>query len=123
MGKCLADDFEFVAPVVGPIGKQAYLDALAGFQLQDSFDITPNTFGFTVSPMQPNRVYYFTQQTAKHVKDFMGVKPEDTKEDLVMPPQCHHIDFYEKGEIKEFGFYTVDRRIGNTGGLGGAFAY
>jgi len=27
------------------------------------------------------------------------------------------------GLVKEFGFYTIDRRQGNTGGLGGAFGY
>ena len=27
------------------------------------------------------------------------------------------------GLVKEVGFYTVDRRQGNTGGLGGAFAF
>jgi len=34
-----------------------------------------------------------------------------------------HMDFTEAGLVKEFGFYTVDRRQGNTGGLGGAFAF
>jgi len=122
-GNCLAEDFEFVAPVVGPLGREPFLEALAGFKLEDSFDITQNSFGWTVSPVQPYRVYYFTQQTAKHIADFIGAKPENTKEDLVLPPQCNHIDFNEKGQMKEFGFYTVDRRYGNTGGLGGAFAY
>ena len=34
-----------------------------------------------------------------------------------------HMDFTADGLVKEFGFYTVDRRQGNTGGLGGAFAF
>eukprot|EP00980_Cylindrotheca_fusiformis_P006901 scaffold1442_cov128-Cylindrotheca_fusiformis.AAC.22 len=33
------------------------------------------------------------------------------------------MDFKEDGKIKEFGFYTADRRQGNTGGLGGAFGF
>ena len=33
------------------------------------------------------------------------------------------MDFNADGRVKEFGFYTVDRRQGNTGGLGGAFGY
>ena len=55
----------------------------------------------------------------------MGAKPEDTKDGgvLTLPPQVFHMDFNEDGRIKEFGFYTADRRQGNTGGLGGAFAY
>jgi hypothetical protein len=92
-GACLADDFNFVAAVVGPIGKDEYLNALKSFKLQDSFDIQQNMFGFTVSPMQPNRVYFFSQQVAKLKAPFMGAKPEDVKEDLVLPPQCHHSKF------------------------------
>ena len=33
------------------------------------------------------------------------------------------VDFDANGMITEIGFYTVDRRYGNTGGLGGAFGY
>jgi hypothetical protein len=122
-GACLADDFAFVAAVVGPLGKDEYLNALKSFKLQDSFDIQQNMFGFTVSPLQPNRVYFFSHQVAKLKDTFMGVKPEDVKADLVLPPQCHHLDFNENKMIREFGFYTVDRRYGHTGGLGGAFGY
>ena len=55
----------------------------------------------------------------------MGAQPEGTKDDgvLTLPPQLLHMDFTDTGLVKEFGFYTVDRRQGNTGGLGGAFGY
>merc|ERR1712118_451640 len=43
--------------------------------------------------------------------------------EIINPPQCMHLDFTADGLVKEFGFYTVDRRQGNTGGLGGAFAF
>ena len=45
-GKCLAEDFEFVAAVVGPIPKEEYLQALGNFKLTESFDIEQNFFGF-----------------------------------------------------------------------------
>mmetsp|Transcript_22164 Transcript_22164/g.46626 ORF Transcript_22164/g.46626 Transcript_22164/m.46626 type:complete len:232 (+) Transcript_22164:22-717(+) len=122
-GACLADDFEFVAAVVGPINKEEFLNALGSFKLTESFDIDQNLFGFTVDSIQTNRVWYFSRQIAKQIAPFMGTKPEDLKEDLTLPPQLHHIDFDESGLVKEFGFYTVDRRQGNTGGLGGAFGY
>ena len=122
-GACLADDFQFCAAVVGPLPKEGFLDALGSFKLEDSFDIGQNFFGFTVSPVQPNRVYWFSNQVAKPIAPFLGVKPEDVKEDLVLPPQVLHLDFDEDGKVKEFGFYTVDRQYGNTGGLGGAFGY
>ena len=122
-GACLADDFEFCAAVVGPINKEEYSKALKSFALEDSFDIVQNYFGFNVDPMQTNRVWFFTRQVAKQIAPFLGTKPEDLKEDLTMPPQLMHVDFNEDGLVKEFGFYTVDRRQGNTGGLGGAFGY
>jgi hypothetical protein len=124
-GACLSLDFEFVAAVVGPIPRDAYLDALGSFKLKDSFDIEQNYFGFTVDPMQTNRVWFFTRQVARHVAPFMGATPENTKDGgvLTLPPQLMHMDFDSNGLVREFGFYTVDRRQGNTGGLGGAFGY
>lgn len=125
-GECLADDFTFCAAVVGPIGKQAFLDALGSFKLEDSFDIKQNRFGYCVSPVQPNRVYWLTHSTATMTKEFMGVTPEKCPNsgELVLPPECHHADFDEAtGKLTEFGFYTIDRQYGNTGGLGGAFGY
>ena len=124
-GKCLADDFEFVAAVVGPIPKEDYLKALGGFKLTESFDIEQNYFGFIVDPIQFNRVWFFTRQIARHISPFMGAQPKDTKDGgmLTLPPQLMHMDFNADGLVKEFGFYTVDRRQGNTGGLGGAFGY
>ena len=124
-GACLAEDFAFCAAVVGPLPKEEYLDALKSFKLEDSFDITQNSFGFVVSPTQTNRVYWFNNQVATMIAPFMGAKLGDPKiqDPLVLPPQCLHMDFDEDGKVKEFGFYTVDRQYGNTGGLGGAFGF
>ena len=124
-GACLADDFEFCAAVVGPIPKEEYLNALGTFKLTESFDIEQNFFGFSVDPVQTNRVWFFSRQVAKQIAPFMGAQPGDTNEGnmLALPPQIHHIDFNEDGLVKEFGFYTADRRQGNTGGLGGAFGF
>lgn len=120
-GDCLADDFEFCAPVVGPLGRTEFLGALGSFKLSDSFDIQSNFFGFLVDPLQTNRVWFYSREEATHKAPFMGAQPTGKK--IVLPPQCLHIDFDETGKVREFGFYTADRRIGNTGGLGGAFAY
>lgn len=117
-----------------------------GFKLEESFDIEQNTFGFTftVDPLQPNRVWWYGRQVSTQIAPFMGVEPpasaaahDDSDDDsdantntarelklkLTLPPQSFHMDFTEEGLVKEFGFYTVDRRQGNTGGLGGAFGY
>jgi hypothetical protein len=122
-GTCLAGDFQFCAAVVGPLPKEEYLNALGTFQLENSFDIQRNAFGFTVSPVQTNRVYWFDNAVATMTAPFFGADPSDVKEDLVFPPQVFHMDFNEEGKVTEFGFYTADRQYGNTGGLGGAFGF
>lgn len=120
-GECLANDFEFCAAVVGPIGREEYLSALGTFKLEDAFDIAPNFYGMSVDPLQPNRVWFFNRVTGIHKGDFMGAKP--TGKEIVYPPQIQHMDFNEEGKLVEYGFYTADRRQGNTGGLGGAFGF
>ena len=123
-GECLADDFKFTAAVVGPIDKPSFIEALSSFKLEDSFSIQQNAFGFTVSPIQTNRVYFLTYNVAQMTKAFMGVTPEEMGDKILnLPPQCTHVDFTEDLKVKEFGFYTVDREYGNTGGLGGAFGF
>lgn len=119
-GECLADDFKFRAQFV-EVDKPTLIKTLAAFSLADSFDMKQQFFGWTVDPLQPNRVWVMNRQEATHVNDFAGVKP--TGKHLVLPPQTYHIDFNEKGKVIEFGFYTIDRAQGNTGGLGGAFGF
>jgi hypothetical protein len=119
-GTCLADDFVFRAQFV-EVDKAGFIGALDSFNLSDSFDMKLQFFGWTVDPLQPNRVWVFNRQEAVHTKPFFGVSATGKK--LVLPPQTFHVDFTEEGKVKEFGFYTVDRAQGNTGGLGGAFAF
>mmetsp|Transcript_1799 Transcript_1799/g.2081 ORF Transcript_1799/g.2081 Transcript_1799/m.2081 type:complete len:270 (-) Transcript_1799:46-855(-) len=121
-GKCLAEEFEFIAAVVGPIPRTGYLDALTNFDLGASFTIHSNYFGMSVDPMQPNRVWFLNRVRGIHDKgEFLGAPP--TNKEIVYPPQTLHLDFNEHGDVTEFGFYTSDRRQGNTGGLGGAFGF
>jgi len=122
-GACLADDFTFRAQFV-EVDRDGFLGALGSFNLEDSFDIQQQYFGWTVDPLQPNRVWFLNRQEAKQVNDFAGVKaPTEESRVLILPPQNFHMDFTADGRVQEFGFYTVDRAQGNTGGLGGAFAY
>ena len=69
-----------------------------------------NYFGFTIDPIQTNRKR----------APFMGASPATTKDwgVLTLPPQLMHMDFDPDGLVREFGFYVVNRRQGNTGELG-----
>lgn len=122
-GKDFADDFEFCAPFVGPIGKQEYLDALGTFKLEDGFpDQNPRWHFFRVDPFEPNRVWFQSRKVATNTGEVMG-KPATGKA-LTFPPETYSLRFNEEGKVSEFTVgYVIDRRVGNTGGLGGAFGY
>lgn len=113
-GNCLDDSFEFVAAYVGPLGKETYLAAIANFKIEDAFDLESNYHLFRVDPFQPNRVWFHTRTSATHTGAFLGKGATGKK--LELPPQCMHMDFTDEGKVKEFGFYVIDRRQGNTGG-------
>merc|ERR1712078_898958 len=112
-GACLAEGFEFCAAVVGPMGKEKYLEALGDFKLEESFDVNAQYHMFRVDPLQTNRVWFHTRTLATHVAD-SKLFGKATGKEIVNPPQCFHIDFTADGLVKEVGFYTVDRRQGNT---------
>jgi len=122
-GADFAENFEFCAPVVGPIDKKEYLSALGTFKIEDGFpDSNPNYHFFRVDPFEPDRVWFQTRKTGTHSGEFMG-KPATGKA-LVFPPEAYSLRFNEQGKVKEFTVgYPMDRRVGNTGGLGGAFGY
>ena len=54
----LASDFQFVAPVVGPLPKEKFLEAFASFKIEEAFpDAKFNYYAFRVDPFEPNRVW------------------------------------------------------------------
>ena len=108
-GACLAEGFEFCAPVVGPLPKEEYLKALASFKLEETFDLNAQYHLFRVDPTQTNRVWFHTRTLGKHVNDSPRFGPASGKE-IINPPQCMHLDFTADGLVKEFGFYTARMR-------------
>mmetsp|Transcript_21815 Transcript_21815/g.39139 ORF Transcript_21815/g.39139 Transcript_21815/m.39139 type:complete len:314 (-) Transcript_21815:11-952(-) len=122
-GADFADDFEFCAPVVGPITKKEYLQALGTFKILDAFpDSNSNYHFFRVDPFEPDRVWFQTRKTGTNTGEFMG-KPATGKV-LHFPPESYSMKFNSDGKVREFTVgYVMDRRAGNTGGLGGAFGY
>ena len=117
----LRDDFEFCAPVVGPLCKDEYLGALAKFDLPSAFpDLDQQIYNINVDPFEPDRVWFMTRPIATHTGSLFGKEP--TGKSLQLPPQMNSVRFDEYGLVKELTIgYVTDRRIGNTGGLGGAF--
>lgn len=117
----LAHDFRFVAPVVGPFGKDEFRDSLKSFELKKGFpDLASNYHHFRVDPFEPNRVWFSIKYTGANTGPIMG-RPA-TGKSVESPVQAHSVTFNDKGEITKLTIgYVLDKETGNTGGLGGVF--
>eukprot|EP00243_Klebsormidium_subtile_P002907 TRINITY_DN15934_c0_g1_i1.p1 TRINITY_DN15934_c0_g1~~TRINITY_DN15934_c0_g1_i1.p1 ORF type:complete len:276 (+),score=31.27 TRINITY_DN15934_c0_g1_i1:209-1036(+) len=119
----LADDFYFAAPVIY-LKKNEFLQARRGFNVKNAFpDLEPNAFNFSVDPYEPNRVWFFTRARATHTGVLkFGSTVEPTYKRVESPPEVSSITFNDEGKATRLtAGYVVDRRTGNTGGLGALF--
>mmetsp|Transcript_28633 Transcript_28633/g.52907 ORF Transcript_28633/g.52907 Transcript_28633/m.52907 type:complete len:261 (+) Transcript_28633:71-853(+) len=116
-----ADDFEFCAPYVGPLSKEKFLEAADGFGIYDSFpDFDNRYFGFTVDPLEPGRVWFFVRLKATNTGGLFG--KEANNKTVELPPQVYSFKFNEQGLVRELTVgYSIDRRQGDTDGVGGMF--
>ena len=124
----LADDFQFTAPIVGPLPKKRFLALWKEADVTSAFPgMKTNAFGFTVDPMEPDRVWFFhrTQMVfTGELKVFGGpfpIKGDNTN--IVTPPQAQSMRFDK--DLKVYALTVgavVDRcAANNCGGLGGMF--
>lgn len=120
----LAEDFEFRFPIV-ELGKAEFIDAFGSFKVDLAFpDMSTQYYGFRMDPNIPGRLWFDTIGHGTHTGPMGGpfsyIKP--TGKTISLPPQTLSFTFNEQGQLKKFtGGYVVDRRMGNTGGLGGLF--
>jgi len=120
----LSEDFQFIFPVVGPLTKKEFTAAFSSFKVEEAFTGSYNYFGFHVDPTEPNRVWFFSRGVLTHsgVLLFGAMKIQPTGKTVVGPPQVLSMSFNTEGLCYKFtGGYSVDRTVGNTGGLGGVF--
>lgn len=71
--------------------------------------------------MEPNRVWWFSRVTATHTGPlrFGGSIIKGEGKQIRMPPQASSMLFDESGRVYTLTVgYTMDKRIGNTNGLG-----
>eukprot|EP01025_Chloroclados_australasicus_P043179 TRINITY_DN4600_c0_g1_i12.p3 TRINITY_DN4600_c0_g1~~TRINITY_DN4600_c0_g1_i12.p3 ORF type:complete len:221 (-),score=31.95 TRINITY_DN4600_c0_g1_i12:314-976(-) len=118
----LADDFEFVAPVIGPLNKEEYCDAIKFLDFNKMMpDFVPNQHSFMIDPFKPNRVWWMSAGRGTNTGPLPGGKKPSGKE-YIGPPEVSSVTFNEKGLVTKITTgYVVDKQEGNTGGLGGAF--
>ena len=59
----LAEDFQFVAPIVGPLTKAEFMGAFGSFKVKEAFPDLKDNSWFQVDPLEPNRVWFFSRAT------------------------------------------------------------
>mmetsp|Transcript_64093 Transcript_64093/g.77065 ORF Transcript_64093/g.77065 Transcript_64093/m.77065 type:complete len:305 (-) Transcript_64093:217-1131(-) len=121
----LADDFQFLFPVVGPLTKDQFTEAFAQFKIREAFPTSRANFhNFSVDPLEPNRIWFMSRGAYEHLGTlkFGPTEFPATGKLLQLPPQVFSMSFDETGKCyKLTGGYNVDRSVGDTGGLGGVF--
>jgi len=119
----LSDDFQFVAPVVGPLPKQAFLDAIGSVDMATAFpDFQGEFYGFFVDPFEGDRVWYTARGRGTNSGPLPPFAPVATGKKLVNPPQACSLTFNRQGLVAKYTIgYVMDREVGNTGGLGGLY--
>jgi hypothetical protein len=120
---CLAEDFQFVAPIVGPLDKAQFINAFGSFKLKEAVPDLKDNSWFQVDPLEPNRVWFFSRATGTHTGTLnFGAGVPATGKAIRMPPQAQSMLFNEQGQCYTLTVgYAMDKRIGNTEGLGGVF--
>jgi hypothetical protein len=120
----LNDDFVFEGPVVGPFGKEEFLEAISSVCFDEGFpDWTGEFYGFHVDPLEPNRVWYTAKGYGTNSGSFPTKDLPPTYKKVINTPQVCSLTFDpSSGLIKKYTIgYVADRTIGNTGGLGGLY--
>ncbi|CAK0898516.1 unnamed protein product [Prorocentrum cordatum] len=117
----ISEDFEFCGPIIGPLGKAKFIEQLRGFSFRQAFPDAKNEWhDFRVDPFEANRVWF----TARGSGTNTGIAPplitEPTMKRFENPPQACSLRFNEAGEVTQYTIgYVMDRRQGNTEGVGG----
>ena len=118
----LAESFQFVAPVVGPLKKAEFVAAFNSFDLLQAFpDMQFRYHNFRVDPLEPSRVWYTARALGTHTGPFAGTLPATGKR-VDSPPQACSMCFDTAGRCTQLTVgYVMDKQLGNTGGLGAVF--
>jgi len=120
----LADEFLFIFPIVGPLPKHEFIQVFSSFKMDAALTGSANFYNFSVDPVEPNRVWFFSRSLLKHTGElnFGPQKIPASGKMIESPPQVLSMSFDKEGLCYKFtGGYPVDRTVGNTGGLGGLF--
>lgn len=120
-----SEDFVFRGPYIGPLNKKDYLDTMDAFSIWKAFpDISPNAWGYSIDPKDPNRVWFMVRNTGTFdgeplAPGTLNFKPNGAK--LEGCPETFSIIFDDEKKLKYLSVgYVADRFEGNVKGKGAA---
>ncbi|MEW5300104.1 MAG: hypothetical protein WDW36_003059 [Sanguina aurantia] len=114
--------FEF--PVVS-LAKKAFVTAVSSFKIDEAMpDLDPHPYHWRVDPYEPNRVWFTVRASGTHTGTlrFNGSVFPPSGKTYLGAPECQSYTFNSAGQCTSYtGGYVMDRRVGNTQGLGALF--
>ena len=122
-----SEEFVFRGPYIGPLNKRDYLETMDTFKIYQAIpDISPNAYGFSIDPKDPNRVWFMVRNSGTCTGE-IGL---DRDGKLRIPgkgavldgcPETFSITFDADRKVKYLSIgYVADRFEGNTNGKGAA---
>lgn len=122
-----SEEFVFRGPFIGPLNREDYFETMATFGIYKAIpDISPNAFGFSIDPLDPNRVWFMVRNTGTFTGEpglgFGGgnyYPPNGAT--LEGCPETFSMTFDSNQKLKYLTVgYVSDRFQGNTNGAGAA---
>lgn len=111
--KLLDDDYVFRGPAIGPFNKSDYVRSLTKVGAKSAFpDMKFKTWGHSVDPDNPLRVWYFAQISGTMTKDWdvNGQFFPATNKPIQSAPEAHSIEWTADGKVRYQSVgYCVDR--------------
>lgn len=122
-----SEEFVFRGPYIGPLNKKDYLQTMDTFGIYKAIpDINPNAFGFSIDPLNPNRVWFMIRNTGTFTGEpglGLGLAGNFPPNGATLKgcPETFSMEFDEDQKVKYLTVgYVADRFEGNTQGKGAA---
>lgn len=100
----LAEDFQFIFPIIGPYKKSEFLRRVSTFNLNEVFPNHKNGmyFSFFVDPYEHNRVWFMSALTCFHSGQSTTLFGDPTGKIVCCPPQMCSLVFNKDQEVTQF---------------------
>ena len=118
-----SEEFVFRGPNIGPLNKADYLLTMDAFKTYNVFpDISPNAWGYSIDPENPNRVWFMVRNSGTFTGDALLpnlINYKANGKEIKGSPETFSVIYDEDEKLKYLSVgYVADRFEGNTDGKG-----